>query len=38
MSTLLFSSQQVSAEKIEETGFKFKYKELNPTLQSLLKK
>ncbi|WP_298426032.1 TIGR01777 family oxidoreductase [uncultured Kordia sp.] len=38
MSTLLFSSQQVSAEKIEKTGFVFKYKQLNLALENLLKK
>lgn len=38
MSILLFSSQQVSAEKIENTGFKFKFRELRPALENLLKK
>ena len=38
MSTLLFSSQQVSAEKIENTGFKFNFPELTPALENLLKK
>ncbi|WP_430409507.1 TIGR01777 family oxidoreductase [Kordia sp.] len=38
MSTLLFSSQQVSSAKIEETGFKFNYPALNPALENLLKK
>ncbi len=38
MSTLLFSSQQVSAEKIENTGFEFKFRELTPALENLLKK
>ncbi|WP_046757368.1 TIGR01777 family oxidoreductase [Kordia jejudonensis] len=38
MSTLLFSSQQVSSEKIQETGFKFSYPILNPALENLLKK
>lgn len=36
MSTLLFSSQQVSSEKIENTGFAFKYKELNSALHHIL--
>jgi uncharacterized protein (TIGR01777 family) len=38
MSTLLFSSQQVSSEKIENTGFTFKFPELTPALEDLLKK
>jgi uncharacterized protein (TIGR01777 family) len=38
MSTLLFSSQQVSAEKIENTGFEFKFGELTKALENLLKK
>lgn len=38
MSTLLFSSQQVSSEKIESTGFQFKFSELTPALENLLQK
>lgn len=38
MSTLLFSSQQVSSEKIESTGFTFKYRELTQALENLLQK
>ncbi|MGH1385741.1 TIGR01777 family oxidoreductase [Kordia sp.] len=38
MSTLLFSSQQVSAKKIETTGFKFNFPDLTPALENLLKK
>jgi len=38
MSTLLFSSQQVSTEKIENTGFKFNFPNLTPALENLLKK
>ncbi|MEM6720382.1 MAG: TIGR01777 family oxidoreductase [Bacteroidota bacterium] len=37
MSTLLFSSQQVSAKKIENTGFKFTFPDLTPALEDLLK-
>lgn len=38
MSTLLFSSQQVSAKKIETTGFTFNFPDLTPALENLLKK
>lgn len=38
MSTLLFSSQKVSCQKIVREGFQFNFKELTPTLEDLLKK
>lgn len=38
MSTLLFSSQQVSSQKIEATGFTFTFPDLTPALEDLLKK
>ncbi|WP_298515575.1 TIGR01777 family oxidoreductase [uncultured Kordia sp.] len=38
MSTLLFSSQQVNAERIEKTGFQFNFPTLRPSLEDLLKK
>ncbi|QHI36187.1 Epimerase family protein [Kordia antarctica] len=38
MSTLLFSSQKVSSEKIEKTGFEFKFKELTPALEDVFEK
>ncbi|MEM6686881.1 MAG: TIGR01777 family oxidoreductase [Bacteroidota bacterium] len=38
MSTLLFSSQQVSSQKIEDAGFTFTFPALTPTLEDLLKK
>lgn len=38
MSTLLFSSQQVSAEKIAQSGFTFTFPDLTTTLEDLLKK
>ncbi|MCH2194666.1 TIGR01777 family oxidoreductase [Kordia sp.] len=38
MSTLLFSSQQVNSQKIENTGFQFYFPDLKPALEDLLKK
>ena len=38
MSTLLFSSQQVSSEKIEKTNFLYKFKELTPAIEGIFKK
>ncbi|MBC8756641.1 TIGR01777 family protein [Kordia sp. YSTF-M3] len=38
MSTLLFSSQQVSSEKIKNTGFKFQFPELTAALEDIFKK
>ncbi len=38
MSTLLFSSQQVNSEKIENTNFNFTFPTLTPALENLLKK
>jgi uncharacterized protein (TIGR01777 family) len=38
MSTLLFSSQQVSSEKIENTGFKFTFPNLTTALENIFKK
>lgn len=38
MSTLLFSSQQVSSEKIKNTGFKFQFPELTMALEDIFKK
>lgn len=37
MHTLLFSSQKVSSQKAESTGFVFKYTKIDKTLQSILK-
>lgn len=36
MHILLFESQRVSSQKIEETGFNFEYHHLEPALQNLL--
>lgn len=36
MSNLVLGSQKVSAKKIEDSGFSFKYKHLNTALQNLL--
>ena len=36
MHVILFSSQNVSAKKIESEGFKFKYKQLNNALKNLI--
>ena len=38
MSTLLFSSQQVSSEKIEKTNFKYKFEGLTPAIEDIFKK
>jgi uncharacterized protein (TIGR01777 family) len=38
MSTLLFSSQQVSSEKIKNTDFKFQFPELTAALEDIFKK
>ena len=38
MSTLLLSSQKVSAEKIKNAGFHFKFPTLEPALENLFKK
>ncbi len=38
MSTLLFSSQQVSSKKIESTGFKFTFSNLTPALEDIFQK
>lgn len=38
MSTLLFSSQKVSSEKLESTAFQHKFSALTPALENLLKK
>ncbi|PTX59534.1 hypothetical protein C8N46_109123 [Kordia periserrulae] len=38
MSTLLFSSQKVSSEKLESTVFQHKFPALTPALENLLKK
>jgi hypothetical protein len=38
MSTLLFSSQKVSSEKLESTAFQHKFPALTPALENLLKK
>jgi hypothetical protein len=36
MHTILFASQNVSSDKIEEEGFKFQYKQLDKALINLL--